>query len=80
MSLLPGKYNLMPLSKKLCQKCVNKTEDIGWKKKYDEERWDVGEVLCPLIYIGKERRTIKIKDKPPPKCPFILEHILTKEE
>jgi len=61
------------LNKKLCIKCMNKI--YGWNDV--DENWKKGYVCCPHKYIGKgEKLYRKIINKPPNKCPFILEHTI----
>jgi len=62
------------LKKKLCIKCRNKW--IGWHKD-DEQYWEEKRLIfCPPDYKEGESRMREIKDKPPEKCPFILEHTI----
>jgi len=77
MSLLPGEYIIM-LKKELCIKCWKNT--CFWNNE-DEWIWKEGWINCPLRYtrIG-ETTNRKIINKPPTKCPFILEHILSNED
>jgi len=77
------------LIKKLCIKCWtnygdSRETEIGretWRwTKEDEKEWKKGGIYCPPEYresVGKPSRSIK--NKPPAKCPFILEHILTSQ-
>jgi len=75
----------MTLNKELCVNCWTKIgkevygKSIGWVR-WDEIRWDEGTVRCPDEYLGKGNNDIKITDKPPNNCPFILEHILNNED
>jgi len=67
------------LKKKLCKKCwINIThgELMIWDEGDDKE-WKKGIAECPEEYIEeREEQYRKTTDKPPGKCPFILEHIL----
>jgi len=45
----------------------------------DELRWKKEEkIICPGAY--RESTYRDIKEQPPANCPFILEHILSKED
>jgi len=82
MSLLSGERNLM-LKKKLCQKCWEKViRDRGMKWTYSEEWWKEKVImLCPLQYREKgETGWRSMTEQPPTKCPFLIEHILSKED
>jgi len=93
MSLYFGAHSLM-LNKKYCQKCWTIVADsynanmkfyndemvIGWSEN-DEKDWEKGIVYCPVDYRNEgEKPYTKIIEKPPDKCPFILENILDKEK
>jgi len=72
----------MPLNKEYCKKCWKKAA-VGYKGKYgwifaDKILWDAVEIECPSDY--EESIDRKITTEPPPKCPFILEHILNNED
>jgi len=67
------------LKKKLCIRCKNKSKrQWDYWDSYDEGWWEKNkEVLCPLVCLEiGESKGRKIIDRPPNKCPFILEHIL----
>jgi len=84
MSLLPGESIIM-LNKEYCIKCYY---NYGWTD-YDDgfwfvedQRWERDRMIdCPTEYIG-EGETIdrNITEQPPDNCPFMLEHILSKED
>jgi len=67
------------LKKECCKQCRNNISKIwGWTD-YDELRWKEGIIECPFAkykYGGKYWAWIKIKDKPPEKCPYYLENII----
>jgi len=63
------------LNKECCQKCWNSTY-FSWTE-FDEIRWKERMVYCPPKYRDKRKSVYgNITDRPPIKCPFILEHIL----
>jgi len=70
----------MTLKKECCIKC-HENMDYEWSE-WKEQLWNKnGCVECPEEYIGeRESDWRKVKFEPPEKCPFLLEHILTKEE
>jgi len=79
VSILFGEYIIMALKKELCIKCwdSNKIGRYGWCE-WDETNWKNGVIECPEKYIEEyDKRDIK---EPPSKCPFMLEHILIKED
>jgi len=71
------------LKKELCIRC--------WKDYYESYIHQCGlygkdwkertYIHCPIIYLGKGECNVRpITDKPPSKCPFLLEHIITNQE
>jgi len=67
------------LKKELCQICWNKVGWSGWMT-VDETNWKKGYIDCPYMYREEAYRLREITGKPPTKCPFILEHILSNED
>jgi len=70
---------------KYCKKCWNKGHIIiekSYRWIYDDElRWKQGIIACPEKYIRRgEKITRKLTDNPPNNCPFLIEHLLTKED
>jgi len=75
MPFLFGADNLMTLNKKICQKCckvyANKN-GLKYVIAWSEDDWRKGCVWCIPGYQQKKG--------PPPKCPYILEHIISNED
>jgi len=73
------------LKKELCIKCWNKKHRVhgyiyGWTVN-DERHWKEGWLICPREYIKKgESSQRKTTDKPPIKCPYLLEYLLNNQE
>ena len=68
----------MPLSKKICQKCLNEHDKKwgGWDTE-DELYWESGEANCPEQFVHDSSDPWIRIDAPPPKwCPWIVEHLL----
>jgi len=67
------------LKKEICQKCCNNSFLFGWTE-FDESWWKEGKVYCPDDWVeGGEKTLRKITDKPPNKCPYLLEQILSNQ-
>jgi len=66
------------LKKKLCKRCWNST-DYGWTE-HDEICWKKEEAWCPMICLEEGEVVRKITEQPPDECPFLIEHILTKDD
>jgi len=67
------------LNKECCKKCHKNR--LGEWDEIDDVDWRQGEIFCPDDNV--ELREVyggKITEPPPDDCPFILEHILTKED
>jgi hypothetical protein len=76
------------LSKEVCINCINKNrkrfvglqyekeEAFLWNNVLDEERWNDGEVMCPIQFTLTFGKT---KEPPDNDCPYKLEHILRNE-
>jgi len=68
------------LKKELCKKCHQNLFALGWVES-DEIRWEERWVICPDDYVEREEnRTRYITAQPPTNCPFLLEHVLSKED
>jgi len=69
------------LKKELCKQCWNTCihetfRFDGWTK-VDERIWKEGAVCCPSDYLREgEKSGRKTTDKPPLKCPYILEQVI----
>jgi len=64
------------LKKKICIKCWNLIDGIGWTE-YNGKLWKKGEVYCPIKYVGAREGNIrKIIGKPPENCPYYLENTI----
>jgi len=72
MSFLFGARNLMALKKELCEKCWGRISGGGFE--IDEKYWEEGKTYCPSKYAEKKYTERNIKEQPPERCPFILEH------
>jgi len=69
----------MPLKKECCRKCLSKV-NRKWIE-YEYIQWRQGYIYCPIQYVEPGETTYRnIKDEPPIKCPFMLEHILSNED
>jgi len=65
------------LKKEICKKCWNKKGE--WID-FDELRWKEGYVWCPDDYVDRGKYIRYITDKPPSKCPYLLEYALINQE
>jgi len=78
MPFLFGARDIKMLRKELCKRCWN--EKSEWTE-YDEKYWQEGKVLCPYPYFENYEEWIrKTTEKPPKYCPYLLEHVLSKED
>jgi len=71
----------MPLTKKLCIKCHKVNVKCDWTF-YCDDKWEKwGWVIWTAMCLGeKDYRERNITGEPPSKCPYLLEHILQKED
>jgi len=60
----------------LVEKETYKRMKIMWNKS-NEKNWKKGRVFCPYVYIEKGESSVRdIKEEPPNKCPYYLEHVI----
>ena len=66
------------LNKKVCEKCCSIyfhwETTIKDEEGYFKNNWENEMVHCH--YLLNDYRTVGIKDKPPKKCPYILEQVI----
>ena len=70
------------LAKAVCMKCKCKNSLVGWSIS-SEGYWNDGSVCCPAVFDAEKRqnvftRSVQVKEPPPNKCPYTLEHALAK--
>lgn len=66
------------LTKRVCKKCIirNCQGSSTWTAN-DEKNWEAGFVICSFQFM---KQRLYLGNDPPEECPFILEHLVYKEE
>ena len=64
------------LTKSFCQRCnMERYSMSGWNYS-DEYNWTQGYVWC---HVNSVQNFSYIKNNPPDDCPYVLEHVVSKE-
>jgi hypothetical protein len=72
------------LNKNICKTCINaigSSMSDGWSDDSDDSLWEQGYVLCPKTELNYEGPVeSSVFSEPPKDCPYVLEHMLSREE